>query len=427
MRISRFWDHSTRHVFAIFSIRACGAGLSVILSLITARLLGAKGYGICAYALSWVAILCIPAKLGTDNLIVREVAIYTGKKLPGKIKGIYSWANRTVLTASFVILLIAIISFRYIHGPALFFSLLIALGILPFSTLSGIRQSVLRGSGKIAVSLLPELIARPIFLIAAVAIVWFAFKKATAIEVLWIYLLTAILMYLVYDRVVHSHLTAGEKIKPTGNEIKSWISSLLPFALLDATYIINSRADVVMIGMLKDPQSAGIYNVATNGADIISFMLAAVNMTIAPSIAIYFNQGNMKAIQRIMSKSARIALLGSLPVAVIIFFWGGWLLHFFGKEFVLGEQALVILSVSQIVNVAAGSVGLLLKMSGHERIALIAFGIASAGNIVLNLILIPIWGINGAAIATFTSTVVWNLILFSFVFKKMKINPSAIG
>ncbi|MFO7971597.1 MAG: polysaccharide biosynthesis C-terminal domain-containing protein, partial [Desulfobacterales bacterium] len=99
----------------------------------------------------------------------------------------------------------------------------------------------------------------------------------------------------------------------------------------------------------------------------------------------------------------------------------------FGAVFVNSYLPLVILMAGQMVNSAAGSVAFLLNMTGHERDTAKGVACAAGINIVLNLILIPPLGINGAATATAVSMVVWNVLLWWMVRKRLRINSMAFN
>jgi len=85
------------------------------------------------------------------------------------------------------------------------------------------------------------------------------------------------------------------------------------------------------------------------------------------------------------------------------------------------------LSVGQLINAATGSVGLLLIMTGYERDAAICVGISAVLNVVLNATLIPKWGLTGAAIATTSSMMVWNILLAIWVYRRLRIHSTALG
>lgn len=86
-------------------------------------------------------------------------------------------------------------------------------------------------------------------------------------------------------------------------------------------------------------------------------------------------------------------------------------LALFGPGFPAGAPALAILALGQFVNVACGSVGTVLIMTGHERLVVRRISVAAAANAILSAALIPIWGAIGAAIGSATSTILWNVLL----------------
>ena len=99
----------------------------------------------------------------------------------------------------------------------------------------------------------------------------------------------------------------------------------------------------------------------------------------------------------------------------------------FGKEFIGGSTALAILSVGQIMNAGMGSVVTLSNMTGYEREAAKGVGIAALVNVILNAVLVPFWGLNGAAMATVAGLIIWKLLLVVWVRKKLGIQPTAVG
>ncbi|MGH7006216.1 MAG: polysaccharide biosynthesis C-terminal domain-containing protein, partial [Alphaproteobacteria bacterium] len=94
--------------------------------------------------------------------------------------------------------------------------------------------------------------------------------------------------------------------------------------------------------------------------------------------------------------------------------------------YVAAHTPLVILAVGQLVNVSMGSVASLLNMTGHERDTTRIIFVGATLNVVLNVSLTPIWGMTGAAIATASGLIIWNLIMRHQVRKRTGIEPSPI-
>jgi O-antigen/teichoic acid export membrane protein len=102
-------------------------------------------------------------------------------------------------------------------------------------------------------------------------------------------------------------------------------------------------------------------------------------------------------------------LIISTPIFIAILIFPSFVLDFFGEEFTAGVAPLIILAIGQIINAICGPVMYLLNMTGKEKQARNIIIVASIINVALNLYLIPIYGLMGAAIATGVSTVVWNI------------------
>jgi O-antigen/teichoic acid export membrane protein len=112
---------------------------------------------------------------------------------------------------------------------------------------------------------------------------------------------------------------------------------------------------------------------------------------------------------------------------LFLIFLGHYFLNIFGQDFVDGKGALIILSVGRLLNVAFGSVGAIMIMTGHEREAAFGVGVSAVANVMLNATLIPKWGINGAALATTISLILWNVTLCTYVFRRLGINATILG
>ncbi|MBE9044418.1 oligosaccharide flippase family protein [Pleurocapsales cyanobacterium LEGE 10410] len=97
-----------RGVAGSFSIKIAASGFAFMLSVILARFLGTTGLGTYSYAVTWANLLSIPATLGIDRLIVREMAIYRAKSRWGLMNGLLRWSNLMVLGFSSILTISAI-------------------------------------------------------------------------------------------------------------------------------------------------------------------------------------------------------------------------------------------------------------------------------------------------------------------------------
>jgi len=148
---------------AALSLTATGLGF--LTSVVLARALGAGGYGAYAYAFAWVNVLCIPAQLGFDKLLVREVAIYQGRKQWGYLRGLLRSANWVCfITASLIAGGVFGITlwFRDAINAEFILPLWIALLLVPITVLTRVRQATMFGLRRVIQGQISENLVRPL-------------------------------------------------------------------------------------------------------------------------------------------------------------------------------------------------------------------------------------------------------------------------
>lgn len=414
-----------------FALKIAATGLAFITSIILARTLGAEGYGTYTYALALVGLLGVPATLGLPQLVLRNVAAYQTRSEWGLMRGLLRRANQAVLLTSFgigVIALLVSLVLRNHFNPTILTAFWIALSTLPLGAVNALRSATLRGLGFVVLGQLPDSLIRPFSFLALVVTTYlllgtrFNSSWAVGAQVGAAAIALSLGMFMLVR-----HMPEEMKDTPPEYDSRAWVRSALPFLFLGGMQLINNQTDIVMLGALQGAEVVGIYRVATRAAQLVVFILVAANTVLQPTVAKLYAVRDMERLQRVATQSARVVLLVSVPIAVVLIVFGRWILLIFGQEFTSGATALAILSVGQLVNAAMGSVGLILNMTGNERDTVKGVGIAALVNVALNAILIPLWGINGAATATATSLVVWNLILAVQVVRRLGIYPTALG
>jgi len=421
-----------RGAVGTFGLKIGFTGLSFVVSVLLARVLGVAGYGVYSYVIAWVQLLGVPAILGLDKLLVRNIATYQARSAWGLMSGLLRWANRTVLVVSLGLALLAAGVAGVLADGFDFHMLLtfwLALFILPLTALTALRSAAMRGLHHVVTGQLPETIIRPLLLIALVGCAYlFLGGDLNASWAIGMNVVASGVAFLFGALLLLKTLPQVAKEATPAYQTRAWVSSIMPMVFIGGVQMISARTDILMLGAITGVEAVGVYHVVNGGVQFIAFALTAVNAALGPTIASLYAKGDMKRLQGVVTKSARAMLFVSLPIAVgLIIFGHGFLLIFFGPEFTRGQVALAILSVGQLVNVAAGSVGLLLVMTGYERDVALSVGISAVLNVILNAVLIPQWGLEGAATATATSRIITNLLVVVWMYKRLGIHPTALG
>ena len=193
---------------------------------------------------------------------------------------------------------------------------------------------------------------------------------------------------------------------------RAFALSALSFGAITSLHLINDNLDVLMLGLLADARDTGLYRGATVLSQLVVFGLGIVNFLILPDIAGMHARGDRIGLQRLVTRAARIvSLMAAVGLGILLFAGHPLLSLLFGAEFTEAYMALIILAFGQLVNAVFGPVALVLNMTGHERLTLIGVLVAVGVNVLLNLLLIPRFGMEGAACASAAALITWNVVL----------------
>lgn len=411
-------------------VKLANVGLGFALAVVLARFLGVEGYGQYAFVYAIVSILQIPTKMGLPILIVRETARADQEGRAGLMRALWRWAHLLVIGMALVVLTLTFLVINFFgSGIATAEAFFWGLALIPLIALAGIRGAALRGLGRVILGQIPEAVLRPLFLLGLLGAALLFFRQDLTTEMaLMLHVMAAALAFVIGASFLFRHAPQASGGEAIAGQHRAWLLSAGILGATGSLHMINANLDLVMLGLFRSEAEVGIYKVATTAAGLVVFGLQAINMIIMPQMSRLYAAGDMEALQRLATTSARWILLAGLFAATVLTLFGNLFIAFiFGRIYETAYPALIILTVGQLFNAAFGSVGVLLNMSGHERDTLIGVAIACSMNIALNFVLIPPLGILGAAIATASTLVLWNILLWRKVKKRLDISSLALS
>jgi O-antigen/teichoic acid export membrane protein len=152
-------------------------------------------------------------------------------------------------------------------------------------------------------------------------------------------------------------------------------------------------------------------------------------MVIAPHLARLHAAQDTARLQKLVTASARFGLMFAAPVTLVFVVFGRDILELvFGAEYTSAYLPLIILSCGYLLTACVGSVGhILLNMTGFEHEVMRRFGLAVTSNVVFNLAFIPWMGARGAALAAAASMMLWNVVLWRTVTRRLNIDSRAFS
>ena len=406
-----------------FVFKIIGSLLGYLFLLLATRNSGAEAWGVFALCLALLNITSILSRMGIDVAVLRFIASFKSEK--AKAKSIYIKGFNFVFPLSICFTLLLFFFSEFIANTIFnksqltFYIQVIAFAILPFTIIYLNAQSF-RGLKKISHFAFFQHVSK--FLFAIIIFLGISFFTNISVERNIFYAFVAALycVMIISTILLKKELVVKKEEKsPISN--KKLIRTAFPMMLSTSILLIMSWADSVIIGIFKAESEIGIYNVAIKLAMISGLVLGAINSIVAPKLSEAYNNGRKKEFALIVRQSTRVIFFSSLPILIFLIVFPEFLLSFFGSEFLIGKTTLYVLLVGQIINAFSGSVGVIMQMTGRERLFQNILIVALIINIGMNFLLIPTYGIIGAAIASSASIVFWNLTSVAFIYKEHKV------
>jgi O-antigen/teichoic acid export membrane protein len=422
-------DQLIKGTASSFIIQIGFAGLSFITAVVLARLLGTESYGAYANAMAWVGIFGVFASFGFGSLLVRDVAILRSQGDYAELKGFLRYSNSFVFGFSIflglVVLVIARITYYSPDKEIMRQSLWIASLLIPLTALTSLKQSATRGLEHIAHSMLPDLIIRPMLILACViAIYYFWPGGLNALTAMAISVLAAFITFSLSSFWLQGFLPVEVSQVQPKYKVRVWLTAAFPMLVYVGLQILIAQTSTVMLGLERSAEDVGLFAVAFRVSTLLTFFMGAVQSVLGPMMARLHANGEKKRLQEILTLTVRVSFLLTLLLSLVILFGSDYILSVFGSKFIIAKVALGILILGNLIDIASGSPALLLVMTGHERSVAIVFTIIAFVNVLLNALLISPYGFEGAAVASIISLILSRLILSIYALNNLHLNTT---
>ena len=209
-----------------------------------------------------------------------------------------------------------------------------------------------------------------------------------------------------------------EKVNYSFIPVKKILSISLPMLISTSMFYIIQWTDTIILSYFESVENIGVYNIALKISMSTSIMLFSINSITAPKYSELYYSEKYKEFKLTVKHSSKLIFWLSLPLLLIIGIFSNFFLGIFGDEFLTAKYPLLILLFGQFINILCGSVGYILLMTGLEKVLRNIIIVSGILNIVLNIVLIPYYGILGASIASAFSLILWNIWALLYIYNK---------
>jgi O-antigen/teichoic acid export membrane protein len=392
--------------------RVVGILLSLAVASLAAHTLEPAGFGAYTFVIAVVTVLAIPISFGLRQTVVRETAYAIAEDDAAGSRGIVRWALKAASLAALIgALLVA--GWAYLGvDSAMRRELVVGAVALLLIPVPQILAGLLQGRGRIVSSQLPEFIVRPL----VVAILFLAYRVLSGEHLVFVmvglFAVGVLAEGLASVMLLAMRRAPSAAVERPAVDSRALTLSTLSFSAIAGVQVVNSNLDIFLLRALAGEIEVGLYRSASALSALATFALLIINTVTLPRIAALHRRNDYARLQALVVRGARVIAAASLVGGAVLILGGKLLLSLlFGPEFAVAYPALAILTAGQLANAFFGQVANILNMTGNERLTLVGVGISVIANAALNVVLIPRYGIEGAAIATASSLFLWNLFL----------------
>lgn len=413
-----------------FVLKVLGLLVAFGLQVLLARTMGTEQYGVYIYVLTWANLAGLFTKLGFDRAAKKFLPAFEAQKKPAYFGNFISYSSKNIFYAGMALLALVLVWLFIETGldSNLKYTFVAGMLLLVINTQAGLISSFLEAVRDIVKSIIPLYFIRPVLIGSGVFIFFVLNGSLHAPAAMWLNAAATFVSLIVVWVWFKPYIPDYDRREKADKELKKeWRMMAYSLLLVSGTLLILMETDTLMLGILADTTAAGVYQTAAKIGELSMFGFNSIEIVIAPTIAGFYALGKTAEIRNILRKGVLLMLIFSMPVFLVLWFFGDFILGVYGSEFLTGFTALKILLACQFINVITGSALNLMIMTRYERAALVILAASVLLNVVLNLIFIPLYNMEGAALATGITTVVWNVGMYLFVKIKMKMDPSILS
>jgi O-antigen/teichoic acid export membrane protein len=399
--------------FTILLFKLFGAGLILIINLIISNYFGVKQLGEYNLIFSLLQMLSIISILGMDVFVIKTIPRLDQNtaKEGGLITKIFS----TLILTSLVIAITFYVSTPFIEslifrnsGEVRKYLKLLPFLIFPVS-FNTLVPEILRAFNNLYMFSFLKNVAQSFSILLFMIILYFTGIQDSITALYLGYILSfifTIAVIFLFFKNRNISLISYDKYH------ESIIKHSSPMLLGTSIIFVISNIDSFMISYFKGEYSVGIYSACLKIGLIITFILTSVTSYIVPSIAKSYHEKNYSNVKSLYNKATLLIIFLTIPIVLIIFIFGEEILKLFNQELTSYSNVLYTVLLMNLSNVFFGPIIYILSIMEKQNYVNKVLFISLVINILINWILIPKFGVIGAAIATIISTLFWKITLY---------------
>lgn len=370
-------------------------------------------FGRFSLVMAIASIAAMFVSLGHPQIVLRTVSGVLANGSHNGIGAIWRISHLWIIGSGLTFLFLALLSLGVVSERDWALQLIAASLILPIWALLKLHSAVLHGSHLTTIGQGIETVCRPaIFCIAIAFVILLAEDQMQATTVLWLNFAAFTGAFMLSIAANLSLATYGVlKARPSvGTTNPGWFRASFSLALISASQLVIINTDIVMIGAILSDEDVAIYRAAMLIALLVGGVDEVMTVVIRPRVAAAYANNRLADVVPEVRRLAVLAAFIQLSLLVVFLALGqNSASYVFGEPYAPAFGIAVVLILAQAVAAFLGPVGVMLNMAHLERTHLSIVICVIAVNIALNFVLIPYFGLFGAAYASLITMLFWRL------------------
>ncbi len=405
----------------VFIIRILASIITFLLTLIIVKQLGAEKSGAYFFIISFLMFLGAFSSFGLFNAVLKEVSInkensqYTSNIMTKAI--ILIFIGSVMSSVMVYIYNYLSVQFNFVNPIINEYIFYIVLSLFPF-TLTFLFSNYFQATKNLIISMIMLNFGYQSIMLLILTV----YSISSTEELLRIFDIS-ILIIVIIGFVIYFFRHKNSIKHTTDKTFQSLLFLSTPMMIAHIVSQLNNFSGQLLLSIYATPTDISLFAVSMRIAILMSFLIMAVNRIVAPKFAVLYKDGDIKKLEEVVLFSNKLLLFFSLPILIIIIVFGHEILNLFGSEFKNAYNVLVIVTSGQFIASLSGTVVFLLQMTGSEKVIRNNILISTLISLSFGLIIVPIYGVIGAAIMTFLSLVTVNLLSCYKAYKILGINP----
>lgn len=402
-----------------------------VISFLLARLIAADGYGLYNLAISAATIFAGISALGLDDAMVRYIAIMSRRGDPPGVWGTLQLGFGVstvagVAMGTFLYFAATPIAEGMFDEPRLTPLLRLLAFVVPFLTISNVLTGCARGFGRMDHAAFAENVVQSVSRMALLAVLALTgLDVFTAVAVFAISdVASSVTLVILLNRQFSLRRPVRRNVRRDTREVFSFA---LPLWLSGLMNQFRKNIETVMLGALAAVADVGIFSVVTKINLASHVVYRAIIVSVKPILAALSDQNDHEGLTRVYTAATRWTLALNVPFFLISVLYPVPILLIFGETFAAGANALIVLAVAELVIAGTGICGSIIDMTGHTRLKLANTVLWIVLLLAGNALLIPRWGLFGAACASLFATGVINIVRLLEVWIVERLTPYRDG